>query len=406
VDASNPTPIVAPQNEVVIQPLAFANMTSMFVLIGAIASLYGPLLIRFSHKFQISLPAAGVVLSVHFVGALFGVPVGWLGVKRVSGKVAVGASLIVLGLGAAGVATADSWTLLLVSVFFVGFGFGALDFGLNTLLARTAIEKRPHRLSLANAGYAVGAVVGPFLVIILHPHNFPILFGAMAIIAVVLSLNNRGLIAPPLRVEQHHHLEVMARSQRRAILWTFIVAYVLYVACESSASGWIASHLNRVGYSASIGSLITAGFWLGLAAGRVIGGPLHKRFSHKLLVLAGLLLAIAVSASALSNGLAPYAYPILGVVLASVYPMGLIWYTLLCPNDGNGLALIILCMMSGGIFGPAAQSVMVAHFGIHAVPIVIASFALLTFGAFSSALRFTPPNSSRNSLPAQSKNFI
>jgi hypothetical protein len=48
-------------------------------------------------------------------------------------------------------------------------------------------------------------------------------------------------------------------------------------------------------------------------------------------------------------------------------------------------------MMSGGIFGPAAQSVMVSHFGIHAVPIVIASFAILTLGAFGSALRFSPP---------------
>ena len=391
MDASNPTPIVAPQNEVVIQPLAFANMTTMFILIGAIASLYGPLLIRFSDKFQISLPAAGVVISVHFVGALFGVPIGWLGVKRVAGKVAIVASLLALALGVAGVATADSWTLLLVSVFFVGFGFGALDFTVNTLLARTAIKRRPHRLSLANAGYAIGAVVGPFLVIILHPHNYPILFGAMAVIAVLLTFNNRGIIAPPVRVEHHEHREVMGRTQRRAILLTFIVAYILYVACESSASGWIASHLNRVGYTASIGSVITAGFWLGLAAGRVIGGPLHKRFSHKLLVLAGLSLAIVISASALSDGLAPYAYPILGVVLASVYPMGLIWYTLLCPDDGNGLALIILCMMSGGIFGPAAQSVMVAHFGIHAVPIVIASFAMLTLAAFGSALRFSAP---------------
>jgi fucose permease len=391
VDASNPTPIVAPQNEVVIQPLAFANMTTMFILIGAIASLYGPLLIRFSHKFQISLPAAGVVISVHFVGALFGVPIGWLGVKRVAGKVAIVASLLALALGVAGVATADSWTLLLVSVFFVGFGFGALDFTVNTLLARTAIKRRPYRLSLANAGYAIGAVVGPFLVIVLHPHNYPILFGAMAVIAVLLTFNNRGIIAPPVRVEHHEHREVMGRTQRRAILLTFIIAYILYVACESSASGWIASHLNRVGYTASIGSVITAGFWLGLAAGRVIGGPLHKRFSHKLLVLAGLSLAILISASALSDGLAPYAYPILGVVLASVYPMGLIWYTLLCPDDGNGLALIILCMMSGGIFGPAAQSVMVAHFGIHAVPIVIASFAMLTLAAFGSALRFRPP---------------
>lgn len=391
MDASKPTPVVAPQNEVVIQPLAFANMTTMFVLIGAIASLYGPLLIQFSHKFHISLPAAGVVISVHFVGALFGVPVGWLGVKRVTGRVAIVVSLLLLTLGVAGVATADSWTLLLVSVFFVGFGFGALDFTVNTLLARTAIKRRPHRLSLANAGYAIGAVVGPFLVIVLHPHNYQFLFGATAVVAVLLTFNNRGISAPPVRVEHHEHREVMDREQRRTILLTFIMAFILYVACESSASGWIASHLNRVGYSTSIGSAITAGFWLGLAAGRVLGGPLHKRFSHQLLVIAGLCSAIVVSMAALSNGLAPYAYPVLGVVLALVYPMGVIWYTLLCPDDGNGLALIILCMMAGGIIGPAAQSVMVAHFGIHAVPIVTASLAVLTLGAFGSALRFSPP---------------
>ena len=41
--------------------------------------------------------------------------------------------------------------------------------------------------------------------------------------------------------------------------------------------------------------------------------------------------------------------------------------------------------------GAAAQRVKVAHFGIHAVPIVIASFAILTLGAFGSALLFTSP---------------
>ena len=50
------------------------------------------------------------------------------------------------------------------------------------------------------------------------------------------------------------------------------MAFTLYVAAETSTSGWIASQLHRTGYSASLGSLVTAGFWLGVALGRVAGG--------------------------------------------------------------------------------------------------------------------------------------
>ena len=37
---------------------AFAGATTVFVVFGATASLYGPLLISFAHRFHVSLPAA------------------------------------------------------------------------------------------------------------------------------------------------------------------------------------------------------------------------------------------------------------------------------------------------------------------------------------------------------------
>jgi uncharacterized membrane protein len=70
--------------------------------------------------------------------------------------------------------------------------------------------------------------------------------------------------------------------------------------------------------------------------------------------------------------------------------MGLIWYTVLCPHDSDGLAVMILFMMVGGVIGPGAESLMVATFGIHVVPTVIAAFALLDLAVFASALRFKP----------------
>ena len=393
MESSLPVTSDAIATEVSFRPFAFASATTIFLLIGATSSLYGPLLISFTNKFHLSLPEAGIVVSVNFVGALFGVPLGWLAVKRYTGKTVLFSALLPMAAGAVGVALANSWSIFLICAFIVGVGIGALDFSLNTMMARTAFKGRAHRLSLSNAGYGLGSVVGPLLIIALQPKNFPLLFGGIAAIAVLLSTFNGGVHAPPLRAEANQRELTMMKSERRPILLTFIVAYILYVAAETSSSGWIASQLHRGGYSASIGSLVTAGFWCGMTLGRVMGGPLHKRFGDQWLVLGGLGLTIVLSLVAFSDGLAPYAYPLLGLVMASVYPMGLIWYTVLCPHDSDGLALMILFMMCGGVIGPGAESLMVSLVGIHAVPLVIASFAVLDVAVFASALRFRPLSS-------------
>jgi hypothetical protein len=70
--------------------------------------------------------------------------------------------------------------------------------------------------------------------------------------------------------------------------------------------------------------------------------------------------------------------------------MGLIWYTVLCPHDSDGLALMILFMMAGGVIGPGAESLLVSAFSVHVVPLVIAAFALADLAVFASALRFKP----------------
>ena len=70
--------------------------------------------------------------------------------------------------------------------------------------------------------------------------------------------------------------------------------------------------------------------------------------------------------------------------------MGLIWYTILCPNDSNGLALIILFMMAGGIIGPPPRVSWSPHSVSTRCPLVIAAFASLDILVFSYALRYKP----------------
>ena len=377
--------------EVTFRPLAITSATIDLLVFGMITSLFGPLLVTLAHRFHLSLPAAGVVLSVYYVGAFLGVPIGWIAMRRFTGAAVLSATLVITALGACGAALATQWALFLASVFFLGLGFGGVDFSLISLLVRTRTTGRGRRLSVTNAGYGLGAVVGPLLVVVVRPHDYRLLYVGIAIAIVVLTLGNRGLIAPPLSREHRHDDLVVNRARRKSILATFIVAYIFYVATETTTAEWIASSLHRLGYSTSIGSVVTAGFWLGLAFGRTLAGPVGRRHSDHRLVLAGLAAATVLCALALVSAAAPYVYPLVGLSIALVYPFALVWYSTLCPHDDDGVALLILCMMVGGVIGPAIQSLMVSSFGIRAVPLVLATFAAIALVTFASALRFSEP---------------
>ena len=61
--------------------------------------------------------------------------------------------------------------------------------------------------------------------------------------------------------------------------WRVQATDVFYVALETAASGWMSSQLQRGGFSTSVGSFITAAFWMGMTIGRSLGGPLHRIFN-------------------------------------------------------------------------------------------------------------------------------
>jgi fucose permease len=373
-------------------PFAFSALCLCFVTVGATTSLFGPLLNAIAERFHRSLPAAGTVLSAYFVGGVLGVLLGWTIVHHFAGRVATRTGLLTMAVGTLGVAGAahqQLWTLFLLSVCLIGFGFGMLDFSLNTILARTEPRGRAHRLSFANAFWGIGSIVGPLVVILLRPKNFPVLFLMVGVIALVLSPMFRGLAAPALKKE-FLATETLDRRAIRPILVTFIVAYILYVGLETAASGWITSDLHASGFSESVGAFVTAGFWLGFTLGRVVGGRLHTHFSAQQLVLGGLVATAISCLAALNHTLALIAFPLAGLVLANVYVFGIIWYQSLVGTDNRGVSFMIVATMSGGALGPGVVSWVVSLSSVRSVPWCLAGLAMLTVIAFVSSNRYRP----------------
>ncbi len=366
-------------------PVAFAGAVGTFVLIGVTSSLFGPLLGTFAHHFAVSLATAGTALSLYYVGGVAGVGAGWLGVARLPGATVVSGALLTMSIGAIGVALARGWTVFAVALVVLGLGFGALATAINSLLARTMEDGRARRLSVVNAGFGVGAVAGPLLSIGVHVHHFATIFIGVAVLGAVLAASTRGLHAPAHHAEHSRHGERPAGRTR--ILVTFVVAYVLYEALESSASGWMATHLHRTGYSVTVSAVINAGFWAALAAARFAGGPAHRRWREGPLVLASLIGAAVCAAGALAHDLAPVAYPLLGVALASVFPMGVVWYARLSPRDSDGVSMVMLFAMLGGVIGPGGVDVAVAHLGVRVVPVALTVLAILDLAVFASLAR-------------------
>src|ERR1019366_8453506 len=215
-----------------------------------------------------------------------------------------------------------------------------------------------------------------------------VFLGVAAFAALALIVAVRAVRAPAVHPEVRQ-LQVDRRpSNRRAVLLTFLFGFAFYVALETASAGWLATQLHGWGFAVWVGSLVTAGFWAGLAVGRLLAGRHSRRWTGQVLVLFGLGSAIVLLIGANVRVLAPFSYPLIGFALASVFPLGLHWFTQLSPDDHNGLAWLVLIDMIGGILGSGAESIAVSAFGLRAIPYVAAGFAVLCLAVFASALRF------------------
>jgi fucose permease len=350
---------------------------------GMLAAAYGPLLEHLAHRFGISLPVAGATLSVHFSGGLLGVLVSIRVMERVSGRVSVTAGTAALGLGCVGVALAGTWPAFLGGVFVIGLGWGTLVIGLNQLVAYSEGPRRSALLNALNGAYSAGAVAGPIVVAGLAEVHLALLYGGAAVIALVLIPAAAGISG---------RLPVAANPARRPgmLIGIFVGAFALYVAIEAGTGGWMTSHLESVGIRSGVAAALTSGFWLAVAAGRLLITLVPASVPEPAIVLAGAGVATVTLLAAWVGIARPEAYILTGLALAPIFPTGIVWLARLKPCDARATSWLFPATALGGIVGPGAIGLVVARFGVGSAPLVLALVAAGCLSAFWMATRTTP----------------
>ena len=360
-------------------------MAVTFALMGTVAAAYGPLFEQLSRRFAISVPVAGATLSIHFTGSLLGVLVSMRLMERISGRASVTLATATLAFGCAVVAVAPTWPAFLAGVFVIGAAWGSLVIGLNQLIAHSAGARRSALLTALNGAYSAGAVASPLLIANFGQTHFPLLYIGAAVIAVALIPAAAGIMG---------RLPIAggtAGGRPGVLIGIFVFAIALYVGTESGTGGWMTSHLESVGLRFATAAAATSGFWLALAAGRLLSTLIPASVPESAIVLGGGSVAVVSLLAAWIGILLPWPYVITGLALAPVFPTGIVWLARLRPGDARATSWLFPAASVGGIAGPGAIGLVVARYGVGWAPLVLALVAAGSLSAFWLARYTTRP---------------
>ncbi|MFJ6386545.1 MFS transporter [Streptomyces sp. NPDC091972] len=377
----------------VLSPAAVVASCGGFVLIGALQALYGPAIPAIREEFGLSPSGAGLGLSAHFAGGVAGVLLFDRCFGRTGNRRLLGASYLLMALGAAGFALAPNWPAALAAALLAGLGFGGIDYGLNQLFAVGFGHRSTAMLNILNAHFGIGAILGPALIGAVGAGHYPAVFLGFALVVLPLVLCLKGVrdrapqpsgpapdtIGPPA---------VLGRSLA-SVLGVFVALYVLHVGVEAGVGGWEPTHLETVGHSAAVAATVTSVYWLMMTVGRFLVAPVALRFSAQTIITvscAGMTVCLLLASV---GELAPYAYAGVGLFIAPVFPTGLPWLHRAAPGARRAGALVIAASMIGGVAAGPALGKAIEWSGIRAVPLLLSGVSAVCLAATLWLVRST-----------------
>lgn len=387
-------PRAAPNAAPIFSPAAVVASCVGFVLIGALQALYGPAIPAFREEFGLTPSAAGLGLSAHFVGGVAGVLLFDRLYGRLGNRQILGASYLLMAVGAAGFALAPNWPTALATALLAGLGFGGIDYGLNQLFAVGFGHRSTAMLNILNAHFGIGAILGPALIGAVGSAHYPAVFLGFALANLPLLLCLRGVRdrAPgPTAATAGSGTDggrVLGRSLG-SVLAMFVVLYVLHVGIEAGVGGWEPTHLETVGFGAGVAATATSVYWLMMTVGRFLVAPIALRFSAQAIITvscAGMTVCLLLASV---PALAPYAYAGVGLFIAPVFPTGLPWLHRAAPRARRAGALVIAASMVGGVAAGPALGKAIEASGIRAVPLLLSGVSALCLAATLWLIRST-----------------
>lgn len=310
--------------------------------------------------------------------------------------------------------------VFLVATVFGNFGAGLLDGSWCAWAGGLGGSRRNFVQGLLHGSFSVGAGLGPFLAgTLFSVYGAPwwswyyVLLGAVVLQAVVMlwvfrfedGARYREALAVskrPAEVDRASEAPPLAghaggSALRYAVTWICAIYFLVYVGTEAAISGWVVTFMLRARHASTyVASLSSTGFWIGMAAGRLLLGLVTDKVGVR--SAATVYVVIAIVAQAVVAAVDVAAVTIVAVIavgffLGPLFPSGVVVLARLLPKDlhVNAVSFVASVGQLGAAFGPFAMGAMVQLLGIRTFQVfilallVVALLIWLTFPRLPSA---------------------
>jgi len=330
-----------------------------FLGLGVGLSFFGPALPTLRDQTHSTLGAIGLVFAAQSLGGLAGSVVAGRVFRRFGGAHLIAIAVVALAGSIAATALAPSLVLVIAAGTVLGAGAGTMDVGANTQVPAIAPPDRlVSSMNAMHMCFAVGALATPLVVGLSTATT-----GGLGLAAIVFGVPLVSLGAVLWRRDraegarraaaQHHEAGPTPAVWRLAIVALF---FLLYVGLEVCFAGWIATYADELGLGAAWPTALTATFWGGFLAGRLLMTWRGDRHPTGTVLRASVLAATAVAVAIALVGAAPV--PLLlasgafGMAIAPQFPTMLAHLHRVVPLTGTVTAWCIAGSAVGGLTLP------------------------------------------------------
>ena len=273
----------------------FAAACIGLLLFGIMLITLGSILPSLTVKFRMNELSSGKLVSLLPIGIIGGSLVFGPVADRYGYKMMFIITTVLMMTAFEGLAIADSFFLLQVSIFVLGFAGGIINGATNAVVSDISEEDKGANLSLLGAFFGIGALGMPLVLSIL-PKTVEY-SSILSSVGLLMSLPVIYFIAIKFPIPKHAHgfplKEGIKLLREPALLLTsFFLSF--QSGAESLINNWSTTFLqNDLNFQAKDSLFILSCYLGGLTVARLLLGKLLKRISSFRIIIISLLLAAA-----------------------------------------------------------------------------------------------------------------
>jgi MFS family permease len=337
-----------------------------FIFIAALVAMFGPSFPSLQNRFAISESEVGLSLTAHFIGTFSGTLAAAF-FRRMTLRLRLITCSLIFVLGSFVIALAPLWWIFLAGTAFRGFGAGIYFVEMNTLFATGFGKRSAALLSLVNAAYGAGSLVGPLIIgLASGDYRLPFLVGSfLSLILLVMAL-----LSPKMEVSQQR--TDAGTGAPYGLVALFVVMLFCSGSMENGLGAWMTTQFVAQGISIQVAANYTGMYWAGLTVGRILMTPLAFYLSPFQLLIAGFSFEALLLILAHIQGFTVPAYILAGLSVAPLFTSGLAWMARALP----GFSLATVFGLAGSSMGAALFSPILGKFIEWSSPMILPTVVL------------------------------